>query len=89
LELLLRVRGDERNGWERRRENFFFAGAAWPSGDSGYVAMGLVTFCALGLKARAMASGDMGERGESELRSWKRDCLDGERESERRSSWWR
>lgn len=33
-----------------------------------------------------MASGEMGERGVSELRSWKRDCLEGERERERRSS---
>jgi hypothetical protein len=86
LELLLRVRGDDRRGPERRRENFFFAGAAWASGDSGYVAIGLVGLCDLGVKARAIASGEMGERGESELRSWKRDCLDGERERERRSS---
>lgn len=31
--------------------------------------MGLVGLCGLGLKARASASGEMGERGESELRS--------------------
>lgn len=36
FELLLRVRGDERNGAERRSENFFLVGAAVaPSGDSG------------------------------------------------------
>jgi hypothetical protein len=87
LELLLRVRGDDRKGPERRRENFFLAGAACANGDSGKFAMGLVTLSALGENARAMARGEMGERGESELRSWKRDCLDGERERERRSSW--
>ena len=70
LELLLRVRGDERKGAERRSENFFFAGAACvPSGDSGYVAIGLVGLCVFGLKARASAKGERGERGESELRS--------------------
>lgn len=44
LELLLRVRGDDRKGpVGRRRENFFFAGAACASGDSGKnVAIGLV-----------------------------------------------
>lgn len=88
LDLLLRVRGDERSGPERRRENFFLAGTAWASGDSGKVAVGLVGLWApLGEKARAIASGEMGERGVSELRSWKRDCLEGERERERRSSW--
>lgn len=36
LELLLRVRGDERKGAVRRSENFFLAGAAWAlRGDSG------------------------------------------------------
>lgn len=36
LELLLRVRGEERKGAERRNENFFLAGAACvASGDSG------------------------------------------------------
>jgi hypothetical protein len=88
LDLLLRVRGDDRSGPGRRRENFFFAGTACASGDSGNVAMGLVgLWAALGEKARAIASGEMGERGVSELRSWKRDCLEGERERERRSSW--
>lgn len=87
LELLLRVRGDDRKGPERRKENFFLAGAACASGDSGKLAMGLVTLFALGENARAMARGEMGERGVSELRSWKRDCLEGERDRERRSSW--
>lgn len=88
LELLLRVRGDDRKGPERRKENFFLlAGAACASGDSGKSARGLVTLSALGENARAMARGEMGERGVSELRSWKRDCFDGERERERRSSW--
>lgn len=42
--------------------------------------------CGLGLNvARVIPNGERGERGESELRSWKRDCcFDGERESERR-----
>jgi hypothetical protein len=83
LDLLVRVRGDERNGAERRSENLLVAGAA--SGDSGCVAVGLVGLCALGLNARARPSGDSGERGVSVLRSWKREGLEGERESERRS----
>ena len=88
LDLLLRVRGDERRGPERRSENFFFAGTACASGDSGKAAMGLVGLLeAFGENARVMASGEMGERGGSELRSGKRDCLEGERERERRSSW--
>lgn len=88
LELLVRVRGDERKGAERRSENFFFAGGACvPRGDSGYVVTGLVGLCAFGLKARARARGEIGDLGESELRSWKREGLEGERDSERRSCW--
>jgi hypothetical protein len=86
-----RFRGEERKGAERRSvKRFFvvvvvFAGVA--SGDSGIIAEGLLPWCALGLKARANAKGESGERGESELRSWKRDGFEGERESERRSCW--
>jgi hypothetical protein len=70
LDLLVRVRGDERNGAERRRENLLVAGAACAAkGDSGYVAVGLVGLCGLGLKARARPSGERGERGVSVLRS--------------------
>lgn len=66
------------------------AGAPCDSGDSGYVVrVGLVGLCGLGLMyARAIPSGDSGERGESALRNWKRDCcFDGERDSERRICW--
>jgi hypothetical protein len=88
FDLLVRVRGDERKGAERRSENLLAAGAAWvASGDSGYIAVGLVGLCGLGLKARASPSGERGERGESVVRSWKREGLEGERESERRSCW--
>ena len=70
LDLLVRVRGDERKGAERRSENRFVAGAACaPSGDSGYVAVGLVGLCGLGLNARASPRGERGDRGESEVRS--------------------
>lgn len=88
LDLLVRVRGDERKGAERRSEKRLVAGAACAaSGDSGCVATGLVGLGTFGLKARARASGDRGERGVSVLRSWKREGLDleGERERERRS----
>lgn len=86
LDLLVRVRGDERKGAARRIVNFFLAGTVCANGDSGYAAMGLVgPCCLLGLKARVRASGEMGERGESELRIWKREGLEGERERERRS----
>lgn len=93
LDLLVRVRGDERKGAERRREKRLGAGAACAaSGDSGWcVATGLVGLGTLGLNARASPSGDSGERGVSVLRSRKREGLDfeGERDSERRSccSW--
>jgi hypothetical protein len=83
----VRVRGDERNGAERRSENLFGAGAACAaSGDSGIVLMGLVGFCDLGVRVRVIPKGDRGERGVSEARNEKRDCFDGERESERRMS---
>lgn len=86
LELLERVRGEDRKGPERRNENFFFAGGACvESGDSGPATTGLAL--GLGLKACARARGEMGERGESELRRVKRLGLDGERERERRSCW--
>jgi hypothetical protein len=87
FDLLLRVRGDARKGWERRSENRLVVGACTASGDSGYAAVGLVGFTALGLNARARPRGESGERGESVVRSWKRDGLEGERESERRSCW--
>lgn len=81
-----RVRGEAlKFAVDRRRVNFFLGGTACPSGDSGNVLMGLVGLCALGLKARASARGEMGERGESDLCSWKREGFEGERERERRS----
>jgi hypothetical protein len=50
--------------------------------------MGLVCLRALGLKARDVAKGEMGDPGASlPMRRWKRDGFDGERESERRSCW--
>jgi hypothetical protein len=86
FDLLVRVRGDERKGAARRSENRFVAGAACAaSGDSGCVAVGLVGLRGLGLNARASPRGESGERGVSVLRSWKREGLEGERESERRS----
>jgi hypothetical protein len=88
FDLLLRVRGDARKAWERRSENLLVADACTASGDSGYVAVGLVGLYTFGgLNARVRASGDRGERGESVVRSWKREGLEGERESERRSCW--
>lgn len=79
---MVRVRGDERNGAERRSEKRLVAGAA--SGDSGCVLVGLAGFGALGVSARAIPKGERGERGVSEARSWKREGFEGERESERR-----
>jgi hypothetical protein len=88
----VRLRGDERKGPARRKLNFFFAlgGTCETKGDSGCAtAMGLGGFCTLGLKARARARGESGEPGVSGLlvRSWKREGLEGERDSERRSCW--
>jgi len=51
------------------------------------MAVGDVGLRCWGLKARARARGEMGERGASALRSWKRDGFEGERDSERRSCW--
>jgi hypothetical protein len=78
------VRGDDRKGAERRSVNrFFVVGGAWGvSGDSWLPGCWLFSLLALGLKARERASG---ETGESDLRSWKREGFDGERERERRS----
>lgn len=81
-----RVRGDAlKFAVDRRKVILFLGGTACPRGDSENVLIGLVGLCALGLKARASASGEMGERGESDLCSWKREGLEGERERERRS----
>ena len=83
-----RVRGEAlKFAVDRRRVNFFLGGTDCPRGDSGYVLFGLVGLCAFGLKARASASGEMGERGESDLCNWNREGLEGERERDRRSCW--
>jgi hypothetical protein len=49
--------------------------------------MGLVCLNVFGLKARDVASGEIGEPGASGLpmRRWKREGLEGDRERERRS----
>lgn len=70
---------------DRRKVNFFLGGTTCPRGDSENVLIGLVGLCALGLNARARASGEIGERGESDLCSWKREGFEGDRDRERRS----
>ena len=84
---VVRLRGEERKGAERRKANFFLlpAGAVAAAGASGKAAMGLAGLCVFGVKARDRASGEMGERGESAWRMVKREGLEGERDRERRS----
>lgn len=81
---LARVRGEERKPGRRRTVRFL--GAATCGGEkaaSVWLATGLVS---LGLKARARARGEMGDRDESDRRRWKRVGLEGERDRVRRSS---
>ena len=90
--VVLRLRGDDRmrSPSVRRTANFCFlvvCGACNPKGDSVKAAIGLVCLSALGLKARDVASGEIGEPGASTLpmRRWNREGFEGDLERERRS----